>query len=423
VKPLKEMRQRGLAALMAATFAAIGLSQVSTAAASTISLTEEDYFNTPGQISALAAYNKQFEAAHPGVTITRTYVPFASLDTKLLTQAAGRDLPNLLAVDNPFVSTMITTGQLVPLSGFSGFSTKGYFPAIIDEGLSNGKYYSLPVAGANSIALMYNIAMLKAANISPPATWAQLVTDAKALTTPQHFGIALTCEPAEDTTWQWEPYFWSNGGAFNFSNIASAPGVQALSLWKELVTDGSASKACLNWSQTPAASSQFEAGKAAMMVNGPWNFSGLNLAHMYYGKQFGIVPVPVRVPGQHVIVPLGGEDWMVANSGGSAAQQMAFQWIEGMQTPSQELALAKLFGYLPPKEAVAKTYVQQEGADWSVYANQTLYAHPRTLGLGTKYPKVSLAVWTAIQAALSGSQSVQSALNTAQSTIKSILSS
>jgi len=417
------MRYRGFAALAAATFAVVGLSQVGTSAATTITLTEEDYFNTPGQIAALTLYNKQFEASHPGVTVTRTYVPFASLDTKLLTQAAGRDLPNLLAVDNPFVSTMISTGQVVPLSGLSGFSTTGYYPAVISEGLSNGKYYSLPVAGENSIALMYNIAMLKAANITPPATWAELVTDAKALTTPQHYGIALTCEAAEDTTWQWEPFFWSNGGAFNFSNVASAPGMQALSLWKELVTDGSASKACLNWSQTPAASSQFEAGKAAMMVNGPWNFSGLNLAHMYYGKQFGIVPVPVRVPGQHVIVPLGGEDWMVGNSGGGAAQQMAFQYIQGMQTPSQELALAKLFGYLPPKEAVAKTYVQQEGAQWSVYANQTVYAHPRTLGLGTKYPKVSLAVWTAIQAALSGSASVQSALNTAQGTIKSILGS
>jgi multiple sugar transport system substrate-binding protein len=420
---MKRRRRRGFAALAAATFAVVGLSQVSASAATKITLTEEDYFNTPGQISALALYNKQFEAAHPGVTVTRTYVPFASLDTKLLTQAAGHDLPNLLAVDNPFVSTMITTGQVVPLSGFSGFSTQGYFPAIIDEGLFNGKYYSLPVAGANSIALMYNIAMLKAAHITPPTTWAQLVTDAKALTTPQHYGIALTCEAAEDTTWQWEPFFWSNGGAFNFSNVASAPGVQALSLWNTLVTDGSASKACLGWSQTPAASSQFEAGKAAMMVNGPWNFSGLALAHMYYGKQFGIVPVPVRVPGQHVIVPLGGEDWMIGNSGGSAAQQMAFQWIQGMQTPSQELALAKLFGYLPPKEAVAKTYVQQEGAEWSVYANQTLYAHPRTLGLGTKYPKVSEAVWTAIQAGLSGSASVQSALSTAQAQIKSILSS
>ena len=128
------------------------------------------------------------------MTVKRQYVPFASLDTKLLTQAAGHDLPNLLAVDNPFVSTMISTGQVVPLSGMTGFSPKGYFPAVISEGFSQGKYYSFPVAGANSIALMYNIAMLKAANISPPQTWDQLVTDAKALTTSDHYGIALTCE-------------------------------------------------------------------------------------------------------------------------------------------------------------------------------------------------------------------------------------
>jgi len=423
MKPLKRMRRRGLAALAAATFAVVGLSQVSTSAATTITLTEEDYFVTSGQVAALNAAAKAFEAAHPGVTIKREYVPFASLDTKLLTQAAGHDLPNIIANDNPFVPDMIETGELLPLSSFKGFSTKGYFPAVIDEGLFNGKYYALSVGGENSIALMYNIPMLKAAHISPPTTWAQLVTDAKALTTPKHFGIALTCEAAEDTTWQWEPFFWSNGGAFDFSNIASAPGMQALSLWKELVSDGSASKACLGWSQTPSASSQFEAGKAAMMVNGPWNFSDLNLQHWYYGKQFGIVPIPVRVPGQHVVVPLGGEDWMISDSGNSAAQQMAFDYIESMQTPSAELALAKLFGYLPAKEAVAKTYVQQEGAEWGVYANQTIYAHPRTLGLGVKYPKISLAVWTAIQAALSGSASVQSALSTAQSTIKGVLGS
>jgi multiple sugar transport system substrate-binding protein len=316
---------------------------------------------------------------------------------------------------------MISTRQVVPLSSLAGFSTKGYYPAVIDEGLSNGKYYSYPVAGANSIALIYNIAMLKAAHISPPSTWAQLVADAKSLTTPQHYGIALTCEPAEDTTWQWEPFFWTDGGDTTFANIASAPGVQALSLWDELVTDGSASKACLNWAQTPDASGQFIAGKAAMMVNGPWNFPTLNQSNMYYGKQFGIVPVPVRVAGQHVVVPLGGEDWMVSKSGGSAAQQMAFEYIQGMQTPSEELALAKLFGYLPGKIAVAKTYLSQAGAEWKVYIDQTLYAHPRTLGLGVKYPKISEAVWTAIQAALSGSQSVQSALNTAQSAISGIL--
>ena len=133
----------GLAALVAATCAVIGASQATSSAASNITLTEEDYFNTPGQIAALAAYSKQFEAAHPGVTVKRQYVPFANLNTKLLTQAAGHALPNLLAVDNPFVSTMISTGQVVALSGLKGFSTKGYFPAVINEGLSNGKYYSL----------------------------------------------------------------------------------------------------------------------------------------------------------------------------------------------------------------------------------------------------------------------------------------
>jgi len=417
VKLLARMRLGGVVALSIAMLAVLGMSQ----AQSSITLTEEDYFNTPGQIQALADYTKQFEAAHPGVTVKRQYVPFANLDTKLLTQAAGHALPNLLAVDNPFVSTMIETGQVVALSDLSGFSTEGYYQAVIDEGLSGGKYYSLPVAGANSIALIYNIDMLKAANVQPPKTWDELVAAAKALTTSDHYGIALTCEAAEDTTWQWEPFFWSNGGKPDFSNIASSAGVQALSLWKQLIDDGSASKSCLNWSQTPAATGQFIAGKAAMMVNGPWNFPTLNQNGMYYGKQFGIVPVPVRDPSQHVIVPLGGEDWMVSKSGNSAAQQMAFEYIKGMQTPEMQLKLAKLFGYLPARPAVAQQYLKEAGPEWEVYINQTVNAHPRTLGLGTKYPKVSQAVWTAIQSALSGSQSVQDALNTAQTKIDSIL--
>ena len=413
--------QWGFVTALLAAMCGVVVFSVASSAATKITLTEEDYFNTPGQIAALALYTKQFQASHPGVTVKRQYVPFANLDTKLLTQAAGHDLPNLLAVDNPFVSTMISTGQVVPVSGMTGFSAKGYFPAVINEGLSGGKYYSLPVAGANSIALIYNIAMLKAANVSPPTTWAQLLTAAKALTTSDHYGIALTCEAAEDTTWQWEPYFWSNGGKFTFANIASSAGVSALNVWKQLIDDGSASKDCLQWSQTPAASTQFIDGKAAMMVNGPWNFPTMNQSKLFYGQQFGIVPVPVNSPGQHVIVPLGGEDWMVSKSGGTEAQQMAFAYINGMQTAAMELKLAKLFGYLPAKVTVAKTYVKQAGPEWSVYVNQTLYAHPRTLGLGVKYPKISQAVWTAIQAALSGSKPVQGALNTAQSQISAIL--
>ena len=114
---------------------------------------------------------------------------------------------------------------------------------------------------------------------------------------------------------------------------------------------------------------------------------------------------------------------MISKSGGSEAQALAFEYIKGMQTPAMQLKLAKLFGYLPGKIAVAKKYVQQVGPEWKVYVNQTLFAHPRTLGLGVKYPKISQAVWTAIQAALSGSKSSEDALKTAQSQIATVLKS
>ena len=67
------------------------------------------------------------------------------------------------------------------------------------------------------------------------------------------------------------------------------------------------------------------------------------------------------------------------------------------------------------KISVAKTYLTQAGPEWSVYVNQTLFAHPRTLGLGVKYPKISQPMWNAIQAALSGSASPESAMSQAQS--------
>jgi len=181
MKVFGRRRHLGLAVVAARDVCRGGLLQVGVSAATSapratsINLTEEDYFNTPGQIAALARTPRSSKLRTPVLTITREYVPFANLDTKLLTQAAGQDLPNLLAVDNPFVSTMISDRPSSALSTIKGFSTTGYFRAVINEGLSGGKYYSLPVAGFNSIALIYNIPMFKAANVPPPKTWAQLV--------------------------------------------------------------------------------------------------------------------------------------------------------------------------------------------------------------------------------------------------------
>ena len=72
-------------------------------------------------------------------------------------------------------------------------------------------------------------------------------------------------------------------------------------------------------------------------------------------------------------------------------------WIQGMQTPSQELALAKLFGYL------RKPWRNLRGAGRRPVERllqPNPLRRPTDIGPSTKYPKVSLAVWTAKQAAL-----------------------
>lgn len=382
-----------------------------------VTITEFDYYTGPtGADAALNWYNAQFMKAHPNVTVKRTSVPYANLITKILQDATAGDMPNLMIIDNPNVPEVAATGQLVPLNGMPGFTTSGYTPGAIAECTYQGKQYCYPI-GTNTVGLFYNKAMFAAAHLSPPATWAQLQADAKALTTPAHYGIAFDATGDEQSTWQLEPFFWSNGGSL--TNVDTPPFQQALQLWVNLVKDGSASKSVLNWGQDPDLTQQFLHGKAAMIEDGPWIFPELNAAGWKFNQQYGIVPIPVRVPGQKLITPLGGETLDIGAGGSAAQQQAAWEWIQGMQQPSTMEYMASHMYYLPSKAAVIQQYLQS-GPQYTVFAHETETARPRTIEYGANYPKVSEAIWTAIQSAITGTASVSSALQTAQGTVAGV---
>jgi multiple sugar transport system substrate-binding protein len=75
--------------------------------------------------------------------------------------------------------------------------------------------------------------------------------------------------------------------------------------------------------------------------------------------------------------------------------------------------------YLPTKPAVISQYLKG-GPEYTVFAKETQTARSRGAQYGANYPKASQALWTAIQAAITGTSSVSSALTQAQSTISSI---
>ena len=97
-------------------------------------------------------------------------------------------------------------------AGLAGFTTSGYYPGAISECTYQGKQYCYPI-GTNSVGLFYNKAMLKAAGLQPPTTWDELAADAKKLTKAPVYGMAFDATADEQSTWQLEPFFWSNGAS------------------------------------------------------------------------------------------------------------------------------------------------------------------------------------------------------------------
>jgi multiple sugar transport system substrate-binding protein len=418
---LHQRRTRRVLAILGATALAVTAAACSSGSSSSgssnakVTITEFDYY-TGGANAAVNAYNAQFMKAHPNVTVKRTSVPYANLITKILQDASAGDMPNLMLIDNPDVPEVAATGQLVPFDNLPGFTTAGYTPGATAECTYQGKHYCYPI-GTNTIGVFYNKAMFAAQHLSPPSTWAQLQSDAKALTTSSHYGIAFDATGDEQSTWQLEPFFWSNGGSLTSVNTPAFQ--QALQLWVNMVKDGSASKSVLQWGQDPDLTQQFLHQKAAMIIDGPWIFPELNAAGWKYNQQYGIVPIPVRQAGQKVITPLGGETIDIG-AGGSAAQQKAsWEWIEGLQNPAMMQHVASQMFYLPTKSAVITQYLKG-GPEYTVFAQEIENARPRTTEYGANYPKVSQAIWTAIQAAITGTASVSSALDTAQSTVSGI---
>ena len=140
--------------------------------------------------------------------------------------------------------------------------------------------------GANTIAIFYNKDILEKAGVQPPKTWDELKSHLQAADRRQGmYGFAFNATNDYEGSWQFLPPMWTNGG--DETDLTTPQVAEALQLWKDLVDDGSASKSVVNWSQGDV-NDQFVAGKAAMMLNGPWNIPSLKKAKV----NFGVVTFP-----------------------------------------------------------------------------------------------------------------------------------
>ncbi len=158
-----------------------------------------------------------FESLNPGIKVVDDTLPYAGMLQKFIAASAAGDPPNLMRSDIAWVPQLASEGTLLETSAQPWFPPikAAADPGPLSTNYWKGGYYGLP-DDTNTQVFFWNKADFAAAHLSPPTTWAQMITDAKLLTIPskQQHGLGV------DSTdiWNVGPYVWTDGG--NFTNKA-----------------------------------------------------------------------------------------------------------------------------------------------------------------------------------------------------------
>lgn len=340
-----------------------------------------------------------------GVELQRVSVDGSALVQRVLQQGSSGTLPDVLMLDNPNLQQIAETTALRPFDEL-GIPTDGYAEGIIDACTFDGRVYGLAPT-VNTIALFYNVRALDEAGVSPPTTWEEMREAAAELTGGRRYGIAFCGNATYEGTWQFLPFFWSNGA--DERKIDSPEAAHALGLLVDLVRDGSASTSVLNWGQVEV-KDQFISGRAAMMVNGPWQIPEMADVE---GLDYEVVTLPVREPAQTPVAPLGGEVWTVPATGDSAKEEKASELLTAFFADESQLSMGEQRYTVPGRISLAEKYLQRR-PDMETFTELITDARARTAELGPDWPTTAKALYTAIQLALTGESSPADALARAE---------
>ncbi|WP_239163711.1 extracellular solute-binding protein [Paractinoplanes rishiriensis] len=345
-----------------------------------------------------------------GVSVKRTGYDTTDLTNKALLAAQQGSSPDVLIVDNPVVSTLAEGGVLTTTEE-TKTDTSAIEPNLLAAGQLNGKTYGVPI-GANTLALYYNREVLDAAKVDPATVkdWASLTAALEKVKAAGKKGITFSAIGTEEGSFQFLPWFWGSGA--NLTQLDSAQGVAALTLWTDWLKKGLAPNSVLNNTQTTSWQ-EFATGDFAFSENGTWQLANAKKT----GFEYGIIPIPSQAGGT-APAPTGGEFVTAPVQSDTGRYAASTKIISCLTNADNALTTDTTLSYVAATTAVQDKQVAAN-PELKVWVEAVKAAKGRTSdNLGTKYPKISEPMWTAFQAALSGSKTPSEALEAAQSSIK-----
>lgn len=361
------------------------------------------YWDMVEQQELLAALVKDYEAQNPNIKINISYIPYAEYLQKILVSAAGGTLPDLFIYDGNNTAAYVESGILADITDKieeSGIMDN-CFEGVVEEHKIAGRLYGFPVY-ANCLAFFYNTDVVK----TPPTTLDELYETAKEVTTDEMYGFAMSGMSNEESSFQFLPFVWSANE--DLDNIAREGSVKALDTLAKMIEEGYMSKDVINYTQQDVRMA-FETGRAAMMINGPWNVNPIK--ENAPDLNWDLALIPKSEGGEYASI-LGGESFGV---GTNANVDEIWGFVEYMMEKERYTEFLKGLGQLPADKVMAQDAYYQNDPVSKLFIEQLECARPRPVS--AKYNEMSKALQTAIGSTFSGSATAEEALKEAAATI------
>jgi len=315
-----------------------------------------------------------YQEANPGIEIRHVPYETEQLRTQFQTAAAAGGGPDLIFGPSDQVGPLSLLQLIEPLDQTlpPGFFDR-FIPAALDT--LNGHIYAAPDQVGNHLVLCYNRALVPEA----PETAAAFIAIAKRLTTaasggtPGRYGFAIN---ATEPYWL-IPFLTGYGGwvfdAQGEPSLDTPAMAQALQFLKDLKDEH---RVMPRESDYQVAETLFKEGQAAMIVNGPWSWSGYRKA----GIDLGIAPI-FRMPNGEWARPMAASKGYSLNVNVPAAKrERVIDLLTFLTSTEAQSRMAVELGILPSS--------REAYADSAIANDPTLQASREAFELGRRMPVV-----------------------------------
>lgn len=372
-----------------------------------------DYFETDAQKSMMESMIEGFNSSQDQYEASHVYVPFADYEKQLTLGMASGELPDLVILDGCGMASFIEMDLFGDVSD-ADIKWDEYLEGPMSSTMADGKHYGIPFA-TNCTALFYNKDLFDAAGIAYPdenTTWEDFRKMAQTLTKDGVTGFGNAATGTDEGTFQCLQWLYTAGG--DYQNIGD--GMDAYKLMQEMVTEGSWSKDCVNWTQSDV-NNNFTAGNLAMQQNGPWQIPGIEKDAP--DLNYGVTVLPKKDAGSDQATSiLGGE-----NMGAVKQDNMdgAIAFLEYYDQTDVMIEAMKQYGSFPPKTEAAQDSYWTDDPIQKSFIQQLDTSIPR--GPSASWPAYSDAIQTGFQEVMTSAKTPEKAAEDTQAAVDKVKAS